>query len=185
LSDPGLSYPGTSAATQVLGMLAIAGAAFSYGWGSAVAGPLLRAYPARLVAGATMAAGGLVLLALSFAFEPGATRALRFDWGLAAWSGWLFLVFAGSLVGYSVYMRLLRDIGASRAGTYAFVSPVIAVLLGVAVHGETVGVIDVVGMLIMLGAAWLAMDMPGKPAAPPRPEAQVTPPATTLREPAA
>jgi drug/metabolite transporter (DMT)-like permease len=179
-----LSYPGTSAATQVMGMLAIAGAAFSYGWGSAVAGPLLRAYPARLVAGATMAAGGLVLLALSFAFEPGATRALRFDWGLAAWSGWLFLVFAGSLVGYSVYMRLLRDIGASRAGTYAFVSPVIAVLLGVAVHGETVGGVDVVGMVIMLGAAWLAMDMSGKPAALPRPEVNVTPPAT-LREPAA
>lgn len=159
----GWAHHGTSATTQMWGVLAIAAAAFSYGWGSAVARPLLRTYPAGLVAGATTSIGGLVLLALSFCFEPKAVDALSGDWGLAAWSGWLFLVFFGSLVGYSVYMRLLRDIGASRAGTYSFVSPVIAVLLGVVILGETVNVVDLVGMSIMLSAAWLAMDMGTEP----------------------
>lgn len=116
-------------------------------------------YSAGLVAGATTSIGGVVLLALSFCFEPKAVEALNGDWGLAAWGGWLFLVFFGSLVGYSVYMRLLRDIGASRAGTYSFVSPVIAVLLGVVILGETVSIVDVIGMTIMLSAAWLAMDI--------------------------
>ena len=56
-----------------------------------------------------------------------------------------------------IYFVLVRDWGASRAGTYAFVSPVIAVLLGVAVYGESVGVLDAAGMALMLAAAALAM----------------------------
>lgn len=155
----------TSATTQIYGVIAITTAAFSYGLGSAVARPLLRVYPAGLVAGATTLIGGVALLTLSFSFEPNAMEALSGDWGVAAWSGWLFLVVFGSLIGYSVYMRLLRDIGASRAGMYSFVSPVIAVLLGVTILGETLNAIDAVGMTIMLGAAWLAMH-PGVEAVP-------------------
>ena len=64
------------------------------------------------------------------------------------------------MIGYSVYMRLLRDIGASRAGLYAFVSPVIAVLLGAVTLGEAVTRLDLVGMAILLFAAWLAMSKP-------------------------
>lgn len=158
-SAQGWADQGTSTTTQMWGVVAIAAAAFSYGLGSAIARPLLRVYPAGLVAGATTSIGGLALLALSFWLEPKAAEALNGDWGLAAWAGWLFLVLFGSLIGYSVYMRLLRDIGASRAGTYSFVSPVIAVLLGVVILGETVDLIDIVGMTIMLGAAWLAMDI--------------------------
>ena len=140
------------------GILAIAATAFSYGLDSPVARPLLRVYSAGLIAGATTSIGGLVLLVLSFCVEPKAAAALNGNWGLPAWSGWLFLVFFGSFIGYSVYMRLLRDIGASRARTYAFVSPVMAVLLGVVILGEAVNLVDVFGMIIMLGAASLAMD---------------------------
>ena len=35
------------------------------------------------------------------------------NWGKIAWTGWFFLVIFGSLIGYTTYMRLLRDIGAS------------------------------------------------------------------------
>ena len=159
---------GAGGSEQILGVLGIAAAAFTYGLGSIIARPLLRAYPASLVAGATTTIGGLTLLALSFGVEPKAAQALRGDWGAAAWAGWLFLVIFGSLIGYTVYMRLLRDIGASRAGAYAFVSPVVAVLLGVLVLRESVGIIDVVGMVILLGAAWLAMDMRGEREVPTR-----------------
>jgi drug/metabolite transporter (DMT)-like permease len=54
-------------------------------------------------------------------------------------------------------MRLLRDIGASRAGSYAFVSPVIAVGLGAAVFAEQITVMDVIGIVVMLSGAYLAM----------------------------
>ena len=70
------------------------------------------------------------------------------------------LVVFGSLVGYSIYMRRLRDLGASRAGMYAFVSPVIAVLLGAAILGEEITLAGVLGMSILLFSAWLAMSGP-------------------------
>ena len=41
----------------------------------------------------------------------------------------------------------------SRTGTYAFVSPVFAVFLGVAVQGEQMDPSDAVGMVLMLAAA--------------------------------
>lgn len=144
----------------LLGFVAVASSAFTYAGGSVLARPLLRTYPAAQVAGLATLGGGAVLIAASLLFEPGAAAALSGRWGLAAWSGWLFLVLFGSLVGYTLYMRLLRDIGATRAGAYAFVAPVIAVLLGVLVFGETLSATDVAAMVVMLAGAFLAMAEP-------------------------
>lgn len=147
----------TSAALRLWAAIAVASAAFSYALGSVLAKPLLRSYPPFFVAGVTTLVGGAGLFAFSLTFEDGAVDALSGNWGAAAWVGWLFLVIFGSLIGYTIYMRLLRDIGASRAGSYAFVSPIVAVMLGVAIFQETVGALDVVGMLVMLSGAYLAM----------------------------
>lgn len=48
-------------------------------------------------------------------------------------------------------------IGPPRSGACAFVSPVVAVALGIAVFGETAGLIDIAAMIVMLVAARLAM----------------------------
>jgi drug/metabolite transporter (DMT)-like permease len=90
-------------------------------------------------------------------FEPGAREALAGDWGQEAWLSWLFLVILGSLVSYTFYLTLVRDWGASRAGTYAFISPAIAVVLGAILLDERVRALDVVAMVIMGVAAWLAL----------------------------
>jgi drug/metabolite transporter (DMT)-like permease len=154
---------------RLLGAVAVASAAITYGWGSVIARPLLAQYPSALIAGGTTLTGGLVLLALSLGLEPGATAGLAGRWGDAAWAGWMFLVLFGSVLGYTIYMRLLRDIGASRAGTYAFVSPVIAVVVGMVALGEPLHLTDVIGMAIMLLAAALSMfeakKIPPNPAA--------------------
>jgi len=142
---------------SLLGGLAVASAAFTYGYGSVLARPLLRAYPALLLAGITTFIGGLGLLVIALIFEPGALSALSGNWGQIAWLSWFFLVIFGSLIGYTTYLRLLRDVGASRAGSYAFVSPVIAVALGAAFFAEKVTLLDVVGMTVMLSGAYLAM----------------------------
>ncbi|WP_448953248.1 DMT family transporter [Labrys neptuniae] len=148
---------GEGAMLRLAGAAAVASAAVTYGWGSVVARPLLRRYASIFVAGSTTLIGGLLLLAISLAAEPGAVSALGGQWGAAAWAGWVFLVLFGSLIGYTIYMTLLREIGATRAGTYAFVSPIIAVLLGMACFGEQIHPLDVVGMAVMLAAAALAM----------------------------
>jgi drug/metabolite transporter (DMT)-like permease len=56
-----------------------------------------------------------------------------------------------------MYFLLVRDWGASRVGTYAFVSPVIAVVLGATLFGEHVQIADIVGMALMLSAAGIVL----------------------------
>lgn len=152
-----VSKPEAFAGASLWGAFAVASAAFTYGYGSVLARPLLRSYPAMFVAGVTTLIGGVVLLAAALLFEPGAFSALSGNWGVTAWVGWFFLVIFGSLIGYTTYMRLLRDIGASRAGSYAFVSPVIAVALGALIFSEDVTVSDIIGIIVMLSGAYLAM----------------------------
>ncbi|WP_426233286.1 DMT family transporter [Pararhizobium sp. DWP3-4] len=159
-ADGNVSKPEAFVGASLYGGLAVASAAFTYGYGSVLARPLLRTYPASLVAGFTTLVGGIALLIAALLFEPGALSALSGNWGMIAWGGWFFLVVFGSLIGYTTYMRLLRDIGASRAGSYAFISPVIAVALGALLFSEQVTVFDIIGIIVMLSGAYLAMVEP-------------------------
>jgi drug/metabolite transporter (DMT)-like permease len=59
---------------------------------------------------------------------------------------------------------LLRDWGAFRAGLYAFVSPVIAVLIGYAFAAERIDMAEAVGMAVTLAATALALGKPGRTA---------------------
>jgi drug/metabolite transporter (DMT)-like permease len=70
---------------------------------------------------------------------------------------WLYLLLPGSLLSTVIYFLLVRDWGASRTGTYAFVSPVVAVVIGTTLFGEKLDVGDVVGMVLMLGAAAIVL----------------------------
>jgi drug/metabolite transporter (DMT)-like permease len=118
------------------------------------------------VAAWTMLLGGAATTAGALLWEPGAAAALDGRWGAAAWAAWSFLLLGGSLVAYTIYLHLVRDWGAARAGAYAFVSPVVALALGVAVFGERVGAWECSGSAVMLAAAWLALrgDAPSRPA---------------------
>ena len=142
---------------EVWGGLAIVASAVLYGLGSVLSRPLLRRYSPVLVSGATLLPGGALMVIGSLLFEPGSVTALNGHWGAAAWSGWAFLVIFGSLVAYTFYLSLVRDCGPSRAGAYSFISPGIAVVLGIVVLGEQVRGTDVIGMAVMLAAAWLAL----------------------------
>jgi drug/metabolite transporter (DMT)-like permease len=149
---------------ELLGATAVAGSAIAYALGSVLARPLLRRYSTALMSALTIFFGGLVLATVALAFEPGAVAALKGDWGATAWLGWLFLVLFGSLCAYTMYMRLLRDWGPARVGTYAFVSPIVAVLLGAAVFHERVSAVEGLGMAAMLVGAWLSL-APKRPVA--------------------
>jgi drug/metabolite transporter (DMT)-like permease len=148
---------GTLDTMTLLGTAGVIVSCVLYSLGSVLAIPLMRTMEPTELAGMTNFIGGATLLVVSLLFEPGALHALRFDWGIAVWASWLFLLLLGSLGATVIYFTLVRDWGASRTGTYAFVSPVIAVLLGVAVLGEQVHLTDAIGMALMLGAAGLVL----------------------------
>lgn len=141
----------------LLGAMAIVFSAIVYSLGSVVARPLTRTTAPAFMSGLTLFPGGLVLTLGALALEPGARQAAGFDWNIAAWGGWLFLVVFGSLVAFTVYMRLIAVWGPTRAGSYAYMSPVIAVLLGVVALGEHVGLRDGLGMALLLVAAFFSM----------------------------
>ena len=67
------------------------------------------------------------------------------------------MVFAGTFVAYTIFLRLVRDWGAPRAGLYSFVSPVVALILGAIVLGEPLTWREFAGAAIMLVAAAIAV----------------------------
>jgi drug/metabolite transporter (DMT)-like permease len=142
---------------RVIGGIVTASAAFTYAFGSVIAKPLLKTYSTTLLSGLTTLIGGTVLLVVSLAFEPGAVTALDLQWGWPAWLGWLYLMLFGSLIAFALYMQLLRDLGASKSGNFAFVSPAIAVIAGAVALGERIEWLSWIGMAIMLAAAFISL----------------------------
>jgi drug/metabolite transporter (DMT)-like permease len=125
--------------------------------------------------GMQMIAGGLILAVVAAAsgelsgFHPSTIS-------LESWLGLAYLVVAGSLVAYTAYMWLLRAAPTSLVGTYAYVNPVVAVLLGTVILGEPLTWRTLVGGGIILASVALIVRAPkleAPPAAEPRPAALV------------
>ena len=146
-----------AAPAELWGLAAIALGTLLYCSGAVLSRPIASAMPVLALAGWQTLIGGAGLVAVSLALEPVDASHLR---ALAAWPtlpALAFLVVAGSLAGFTIYVRLLRDWGAFRAGLYAFVSPVIAVGVGVVALGERFGWAEGVGAVLMFGAAAIAL----------------------------
>jgi drug/metabolite transporter (DMT)-like permease len=117
------------------GMLVAVTASLAWAVGSLYArtAPLPRA--PLLGSGMQQLAGSGVILAVAAA--TGAFGEL--DVGAIAprsWLGLLWLILAGSFVGFSAYLWLLRNVRTSLVSTYAYVNPIVAVFLGWLVLGE-------------------------------------------------
>jgi drug/metabolite transporter (DMT)-like permease len=152
----GASGPTPGAADELWGLAAIALGTLLYCLGAVLSRPIAATMPVVTLAGWQTLIGGIGLVALSFALEPVEARHLR---ELGRWPtlpALAFLVGAGSLAGFTIYLRLLRDWGAFRAGLYAFVSPVIAVAVGVVVLSERLGWAEGLGAVLLFGAAAIA-----------------------------
>ena len=137
--------------------------------------PIMRTLEPVQLAGLTDLIGGLVLLLSALAVEPGAWESMRLHWGWPAFLGWLYLLVPGALMSTTMYFLLVRDWGASRPGTYAFISPVIAVVLGCSFFGEKLDWGSAVGMTLMLCAAGLALRPAASPGIRPVPAPAIAP----------
>ena len=107
-----------------------------------------------LMTGMQMVAGGVALLALSaLTGELGQLGQRRVS--PAALVALCYLVVCGSLVAYTAYVWLLRVVPAARVATYAFVNPVVAILLGWIVADEPLAARTLYAAAIILGAVVL------------------------------
>jgi drug/metabolite transporter (DMT)-like permease len=74
-----------------------------------------------------------------------------------------YLIVFGSLVGFTAYMWLLKHSSAAKVGTYAFVNPVVAVLLGWLFAGETLNLRTfIASVIIVLAVAMITIYRPRK-----------------------
>ncbi len=68
-----------------------------------------------------------------------------------------YLCVFGSLVAFSAYGFLLRTVSQSVATSYAYVNPVVAVLLGVGLAGEQVTLLGMIGTAVIIGGVALVL----------------------------
>jgi drug/metabolite transporter (DMT)-like permease len=83
--------------------------------------------------------------------------------GTASWLALGYLLVFGSLVGFTAYNWLLRHTRPVVATSYAYVNPILAVLIGAAVSGEALGVTTLVANVLIVGAVALALGRPRPP----------------------
>jgi drug/metabolite transporter (DMT)-like permease len=143
-------------------LLAVMGA---FAWAAGSLRSRVNDAPSRplVVAGMQMLCGGMGFLVLAVALgEP-----TRIVWGEIDRAGvlaFLYLLTAGSLVAFTAYSWLLRRVSTTVVGTYAYVNPAVAVLLGWALAGETYALDTLVAGAIILGAVVLVITgRPGEP----------------------
>jgi drug/metabolite transporter (DMT)-like permease len=150
--------PSGEEGAEPVGALVIAFGAFAWAAGSlwSCRAPLPK--DTLLAAGMGAIAGGLLLALASLLTEDlGAARFTPEAIGATA-----YLVVAGSLIGFSAYVWLLKVAPASTVSTYAYVNPVIAVLLGWAFNDEVITRRTLIaGAAIVVGVA-LMVSRPGQ-----------------------
>jgi drug/metabolite transporter (DMT)-like permease len=103
-----------------------------------------------------MIAGGALLAVVAVARGERVPAAV----GAAAWLALAYLTLAGSVIGFTAYGWLLRHARPAVATSYAFVNPVLAVVLGAALYGEPLGITTVIANLMIVAAVMLVLARP-------------------------
>jgi drug/metabolite transporter (DMT)-like permease len=153
-------------------------ASFLWALGSFLAPRLAVPRDALVATGYEMLAGGLVLLAIGLLvtspseLDP-AGYSGRSLFGLA------YLILFGSIVGYTAYAWLLASAPIGQVSTYAYVNPVVAIVLGAIVLGEAITLRIVAGAVLILVSVAIVLrrETPGsRPAQPVEPALDPMPP---------
>lgn len=147
-----LVLPGGGAGGTTAGILIIVGASLSWSVGSFMSQRMPMPANPFVATVWEMLAAAIALLAI------GTVSGERLgDFGDASTSSWIalgYLVVFGSIVAYSAYVWLLQNAPLSLVSTYAYVNPVVAVLLGALILAEPLtGAIVTGGAIVVLGVA--------------------------------
>jgi drug/metabolite transporter (DMT)-like permease len=148
--------PGLGDGSTALGLAVMVGAAVSWTLGSFFSGRVGLPRSPFVAAVYEMGAGGLFLVLGGAAVgEVGQLDAQAFAADSIA--AWVYLVFAGSLVGFSAYAWLLRVAPISLVVTHQYVNPLVAIALGMALLGERPSPLTLAGALLVIGAVYVAI----------------------------
>jgi drug/metabolite transporter (DMT)-like permease len=134
--------------------LVILGGSASWTLGAVLTRSLALPKSRIVTAGAEMMLGGGLLLALSLATgELHPFPAIPLKAGLAL----VYLIVAGSLIGFTAFVWLLGRMPASRVASHAFVNPIVAIALGYFVASEEITPRTLLGAGLVVGSVVLTM----------------------------
>ncbi len=143
------------------GAVALLAGAVSWSLASVLTRKLALPESKVMSSGAQMLAGGILLMLTAAmlgefrGFHPQAVS-------LKAWLALAYLIVAGSIVAYTAYVWLIHHESPTKVGTYAYVNPVVAVLVGYFLGGEALGARTVVGTLLILVSVVVITTTPKK-----------------------
>lgn len=98
-----------------------------------------------------MTAGGLLLVPVALIFEP-PLPALT----LTNWLGFIQLGLVGTALTYVMWFRGISRLGPSAVSPLGFLSPAVAVLIGWIVLGQSLGLLQILGIVVVLASTWLS-----------------------------
>lgn len=133
------------------GALALIVGAVSWAIGSAIIPRLPLPASKAMSSGAQMLAGGMLLTLVALVL--GEFRGFHLQAvSVRAWIALAYLIGAGSILAFTAYVWLIHHESPTKVGTYAYVNPVVAVILGYFLGGETVGLRTMCGTALVLGS---------------------------------
>jgi drug/metabolite transporter (DMT)-like permease len=132
-----------------MGALALIFASISWSVASALSRKLPQPRSKVMSSGTQMLAGGIFLT-----FTAAALGEFR-NFHVSAvsrevWLALLYLIVAGSILGFTAYVWLLHHESPTKVGTYAYVNPIVAVTVGYFLGGEALGLRTILGTLFVL-----------------------------------
>jgi drug/metabolite transporter (DMT)-like permease len=151
LLGPALRFPSNGGRHPATGMLILLVSSFIWSAGSLYSRTAKHAASPFLTAAQQMLCGGLLLLLAGIVtgemrrFHPGSVSILSL-------ASFIYLVIIGAVVGYTAYIWLLRHCDPAKVATYAYVNPIVAVLLGTAFAGETVTLRVLIAAALIIGS---------------------------------
>jgi drug/metabolite transporter (DMT)-like permease len=148
------------------GALALILASVSWSIASVLTRKLPLPVSKTMSSGAQMLVGGVLLAITSAAlgefrnFHPLAVSR-------GAWLALLYLTVAGSIIAFTAYLWLLHHQSPTKVGTYAYVNPIVAVLIGYFFAGELLGLRTILGTaLVLVSVLLITTTSATKPLAP-------------------
>jgi drug/metabolite transporter (DMT)-like permease len=151
----------SGAPIDTLGAAALIFASISWSIASTLSRKLALPASKVMSSGAQMLAGGVFLTLTAAAlgefhnFHP--TTVSR-----EVWLSLLYLIVAGSIIGFTAYVWLLHHESPTKVGTYAYVNPIVAVLVGYFLGGEPLALRTIVGTALILVSVLAITTMPAK-----------------------
>jgi drug/metabolite transporter (DMT)-like permease len=147
---------GGSGRISVVGVVVILVAAFTWALGTIMTRRVTIPSSPALASGMELLCGGVALLVLgSAAGEFGSLHLAQVSW--RSWLALGYLIVVGSIVAFSAYGIAVRSLPTTTVATYAYVNPVIAVLLGTLILNERLTPAMFAGGALIVGAVVLVV----------------------------